>query len=227
MVIYKITNLINGKIYIGQDRYNNKNYFGSGLKIKRAMERYGKDNFTKEIIDYCNSIEDMNTKEIFWISELNSVNPSIGYNIASGGQGGEIIDWQTKIYSGINDKIKQKATGRLHSKETKEKLSNYWESYRMNKEKKEHKNPNKVKIGKENPFYGKHHIGDMDRFGKHRKGVTPTNAYKIRRIDTGEIYESADSASKSFQNPNTARRAIVNVCKGIRSDFQGIKFEFI
>ena len=53
MVIYKTTNLINGKIYIGQDLENNPNYFGSGLIFKKAILKYGKNNFKKEILEYC------------------------------------------------------------------------------------------------------------------------------------------------------------------------------
>ena len=90
MIIYKITNKINNKIYIGQDQYNNKEYFGSGLKIKRSLKKYGKENFIKEIIEYCKDKEEMNIREIFWISEFNSIDPEIGYNISIGGQGGNL-----------------------------------------------------------------------------------------------------------------------------------------
>ena len=47
MEIYKITNLINNKIYIGKDTTSDPNYFGSGLLINRAFKKYGKENFTK------------------------------------------------------------------------------------------------------------------------------------------------------------------------------------
>jgi len=42
MIIYKTINLINGKIYIGQDFYNNSEYFGSGILINKAINKYGK-----------------------------------------------------------------------------------------------------------------------------------------------------------------------------------------
>jgi hypothetical protein len=91
MIIYKTTNLVNGKIYIGKDKLNNPDYFGSGTKIKLALEKYGKDNFKKEIIDTADTIDELDEKEKYWIKELNSQDRSIGYNIRSGGQGGFII----------------------------------------------------------------------------------------------------------------------------------------
>lgn len=45
MQIYITTNLINGKIYIGQSIHSNKNYLGSGVKLKKAIDKYGTENF--------------------------------------------------------------------------------------------------------------------------------------------------------------------------------------
>ena len=47
MVIYKTTNLVNGKIYIGKDKYNNPKYLGSGKILKLAINKYGKGNFRR------------------------------------------------------------------------------------------------------------------------------------------------------------------------------------
>jgi hypothetical protein len=55
MIIYKTTNLINNKIYIGQSKYNNCDYLGSGSLLKKAIKKYGKQNFKKEIIEYCHT----------------------------------------------------------------------------------------------------------------------------------------------------------------------------
>lgn len=87
MIIYKTTNLINGKIYIGQDTKNDQNYLGSGKIIKEANKKYGKKNFTKEIIEICNNQDELNSREIYWIDKLESRNNEIGYNILSGGLG--------------------------------------------------------------------------------------------------------------------------------------------
>lgn len=225
MVIYKTTNKINGKIYIGQDRFNNPKYLGSGLKLKRSIKKYGIENFDKSILEVCESKEILDEREKFWIAKYDSTNDAVGYNIANGGQGGEILNWKQKIDNGINQKISKSKLGKNLSDDHKHSISKFWNDNKK-LEQKEHKQPNKVKIGEQNPFYGKSHIGDMYRFGKHRIGKTPTNAHKVKRLDTMEIFDSASDAAKNFENPNTARRAIVNVCKGLRESFQGIKYEF-
>jgi len=86
--VYKITNLINGKIYIGQDSHDNPKYLGSGVLIKRAIKKYGKENFQKEIINQCNSKKEMDQLEIYWINYYNTFSPK-GYNIHVGGTGGD------------------------------------------------------------------------------------------------------------------------------------------
>lgn len=98
MQIYKITNLINKKIYIGQESKDNLNYFGSGKIIILAIKKYGKENFKKEIIQKnFDSKEQMNFAEKFWIKYYNSIVP-YGYNIAFGGQGGNLgIEVNRKI----------------------------------------------------------------------------------------------------------------------------------
>ena len=88
MQIYKITNIINNKVYIGKDTKNNPNYFGSGLLIKRSIQKYGKENFLKEVIDNCDSAIELSTKESYWINYYNSITPN-GYNISKGGDGGD------------------------------------------------------------------------------------------------------------------------------------------
>jgi hypothetical protein len=72
--IYKTTNLINNKIYVGQHSVIEKNdvYLGSGFLLKKAIKKYGKENFKKEILEYCDSKIEMSKKEIFWIEELKS-----------------------------------------------------------------------------------------------------------------------------------------------------------
>ncbi len=89
MIIYKTTNKLNGKFYIGQDKNNNPNYYGSGKKIQNAIKKYGKENFVKEILEECIDENHMNEREVYWISKYNSQDRKIGYNISNGGKEGD------------------------------------------------------------------------------------------------------------------------------------------
>jgi group I intron endonuclease len=98
--IYKITNQINKKIYIGKCSLpinKSKYYYGSGKIILNAINKYGIKNFTKEILEagYM-TVKDINKKEIYWIKSYNSTNKEIGYNITPGGEGGYVINYGTK-----------------------------------------------------------------------------------------------------------------------------------
>ena len=84
MVIYKTTNLINGKIYVGKDVKNKPSYYGSGNLIKLAIKKYGKENFKKEILEECKDQIELANREIYWIANLCSTNKVIGYNISNG-----------------------------------------------------------------------------------------------------------------------------------------------
>jgi len=90
MVIYKITNNITKNIYIGQTikdvkkRFNDHCSLGSKCpKISSSIQKHGRENFTIEVIERCNSIEELSKREEYWIKELNSIEN--GYNLTAGG----------------------------------------------------------------------------------------------------------------------------------------------
>lgn len=87
--IYKITNKINDKIYIGKHQTDNldDDYMGSGKYLKRAIEKYGRENFTKEILHIFESEDEMNAKEVELVSE-DFVKRDDNYNLCPGGHGG-------------------------------------------------------------------------------------------------------------------------------------------
>lgn len=124
MIIYKTTNLVNGKIYVGKQQTDKENYLGSGVILKKAIEKYGSENFTKEILQTCNTIEELCEQEIYWIKELNATDQKIGYNIALGGTGGDTYS-NNPNYNQIIEKLTGENNGfygKTHSEETKKKI---------------------------------------------------------------------------------------------------------
>lgn len=171
MVIYKVTNLLNGKIYVGQDSNNRDEYFGSGIWISRSIKKYGRHNFKKEIIEVCSSLEELNNREIFWISNLNSTDPNIGYNVHVGGTGGDRYTNNPRIdeikenarlknlgknnpFYGKSHKsesrksISEKQKGKVLSDETKRKLSESRKGKKLTEETKQKMSENSLNKGK-------------------------------------------------------------------------------
>ena len=87
MVIYKTTNLVNGKVYVGKDMKNDPLYMGSGKLLRSAICKYGEENFVKEILEVCEDAVHLSSRESYWIEQLSSIAPN-GYNLAAGGNGG-------------------------------------------------------------------------------------------------------------------------------------------
>ena len=89
-IIYKITNKVNNKSYIGQTRYTLQFRWNQHLHKKdntyfhNAISKYGKDNFSLEILEECD-VEKLNDREIFYIAKFDTFNN--GYNLTIGGDG--------------------------------------------------------------------------------------------------------------------------------------------
>ena len=86
--IYITTNLVNNKKYIGQHKYNkpevDRNYLGSGKYIYRAIRTYGVNNFKCEILECCDTKEELALKEKYYIFKFNAVEDENFYNIDDG-----------------------------------------------------------------------------------------------------------------------------------------------
>lgn len=139
MIIYKITNKKNGKIYIGQTvqvlearwkaHLNHK--FNSA--IKNAVLKHGKENFSIEQIDAASNIEELNEKEIYWIAKLESNDRNKGYNLNSGGKNAvpneEVKEKMRRAHLGKKrtpeqcKAISKRLMGHKHSEETKRKIA--------------------------------------------------------------------------------------------------------
>jgi group I intron endonuclease len=123
MVVYKTTNLINGKQYIGRDMYNNPKYLGSGKLLVKAIEKYGMTNFQKEILQECTSIDELKLAEEYWIKYYNAASDPNFYNILNSSTGGDSLSNHPNLEN-IKDKIRTARAAQVinHSVETKKKI---------------------------------------------------------------------------------------------------------
>lgn len=105
--VYKITNKINGKFYIGKHQTKNINdhYMGSGKAIRAALKYYGRSNFEKTILKLCANENEMNLFEKQLVTE-ELVNNTNSYNLGVGGEGGP--HFKGKQHSAVTkEKIRQ------------------------------------------------------------------------------------------------------------------------
>lgn len=90
-IIYKLTNRVNGKSYIGQtkrlldQRFNEHCYVRPNVRastIQRAIQKYGRENFVVDVLEHC-ALDELNEREIYWIMKFDTMRT--GYNDTSGG----------------------------------------------------------------------------------------------------------------------------------------------
>ena len=121
--IYITTNLINGKKYIGQHAFPtfDKKYKGSGTSLKKAFEKYGKENFSVEVIEWCYSQEELNEREVYWLKEYNAIESKEFYNLTLGN--GQFIRG-TKLSEETKRKISASNKGQKRTELTRKRISN-------------------------------------------------------------------------------------------------------
>ena len=112
-IIYKITNSVNEHFYIGAHKTNDlrDDYFGSGKKLEKAIEKYGVENFVKTILFFCKNIKELYRKEAK-IVDSNLLDDKNCYNIRLGGYGG--FEYINK--SKLNVPLFTKENGKYYSK---------------------------------------------------------------------------------------------------------------
>ena len=131
-IIYKTTNLISGKYYIGCHQTNllNDGYIGSGKYLKRAIKKYGKNNFHFEILYFAKDKEEMFSLEKQIVTK-ELINDNFCYNLKLGGEGGNpglVGAFKGKKHSvETKNKLRDIALKQIVSDETKNKISlNNW-----------------------------------------------------------------------------------------------------
>lgn len=177
--IYLTTNLITNEKYIGKHCGDiNDNYLGSGKILQRAIKKYGKENFKREILYISKNAQENNKKEKEFIKAFNAVEDRTFYNISEGGDGGNIfhllpVEQQEKL----REQARKRATGinnpryGVHlSEEIKEKIRQNRNTEYMQIEEYRQK-MSEATLGEKNGMYGKHHTEEAkQKMSEAKKG---------------------------------------------------------
>lgn len=205
--VYQITNLVNGKIYVGKhksDKHPDENgYYGSGKQILAAIKKYGIKNFKKEVLCFCSSMEEMSDKEAEVVTE-EFVKRKDTYNMHKGGPGGwEHINLNPAKRKEVSDQASKRNKelglgGTQHwSEETWEKVRktswselikqgkfdpNTWNKLSADEKEKRRKHISKKVSGKGNGSYGTKIYIDETYTGE----LPPSNVLNKQRYKPGE-----------------------------------------
>lgn len=209
--IYKTTNLLDGRIYVGKKHKPIfiESYFGSGVLITRAIGKYGVENFKVEQIDSADSLEELNEKEKYWIKKLKSQTTYGNYNIAEGGFGGNIFTY-------LPDDRKKQFIERCKINTKGKNNPNYGNGNKIRGDKNPSRRPEvreklrKTSSGVNNGMYGvvgeKHH-----RYGK-KHNVETRN--KIKESLKNTFYSKVcKNCNKEFDTKSPRRMYCNDKCK--------------
>jgi len=189
--IYKTINLLTKNFYIGQHTTYNEydSYLGSGTELNKDIKKYGRNYFLKGIIEYCDSLEKLNDREIYWIKYYNAIEN--GYNICKGGLNYPILCGKDNAFF-----------GKKHSDETKKKISDNrkmsvpWNKGLKGVQKCSEQQKIQVSI---------RHSGENNwNFGK--KGELSQN-YGLKRSD--KTKNKLSTSKKGIKNPNACEFEIL------------------
>lgn len=142
MIIYKATNTINGKSYIGQTtnlkkrKQKHKDCARKGIQtyFYNAIRKYGINNFKWEVLCECISRKEMNEKEKYYIKKYDSFWKNNGYNLTEGGYDRQVTDKMRKKISDANKGEKHRLYGKHQTEETKHKISIAHKGKKLSKE---------------------------------------------------------------------------------------------
>lgn len=237
--IYKWTNLVNGKIYIGQSsnlkkrksRFLNFNLEYSGEYINNSRLKYPSGEYWKyDIIEYCN-VEELDNRETYYINLYNSTDKSIGYNLCKGGNGtrgfspwNKGLKWTDDIKNKISETLKGTTSwckGLTFSKDYRNKLS---ESHKGKKHTDEQKKKISESIkGEKSYMYGKPKSEEI------KNKIRLTKSKKVYQIEkgTGIIIKEWESATQASKELKITKSGINECCNNKRKTAGGFIWKFV
>lgn len=173
--IYKTTNLLNGKIYVGQRKSKEfiKSYYGSGTLIRKSIEKYGKENFSVELIDFAMSADELDEKEIWYIKKLKSKHTYGNYNLADGGflaryDFNNQPEWKKEE---TRKKLSLVNKGRRRSAETRERISKVQKGRKQSEETRIKKSISTKNSLKNNDERREKHIKNLEKHRANRSKI--------------------------------------------------------
>ena len=207
--IYLIVNKVNGKTYVGQRKSSKKwyedKYMGSGKLLKPAKKKYGIENFEKFLIQYCYSKEETDKAEKFWIAEYRRRGKA-EYNIADGGQGGNLAHAWNK--------------GKKLSDEHKKKLSEAHKGKSVWNKGKPCSEETKKKISEANT--GRHHTDEVKRkMSEQRKGKHHSEEWTRKISESNKGRRCSEETKKRISETLKGRRLSEETIKKMRESNKG------
>lgn len=183
--VYEITNLVNGRKYIGKRschcEISKDRYMGSGKALIEAINKYGVNNFEKKIIFICNSDDEAYEKEKEYIIMKDAVSSRKYYNLCGGGRGTGSGELNPRFGKKLSEKHKriliESNRNRVVSEETRAKLREIGK---------------KANTGENNPFYGRKHT---------RESIEKMKISAIGRTMKDETKEKISKALKGENSP--------------------------
>lgn len=232
-VIYLRTNLVNGKQYVGQATnfkqreydWNCMNHSYAGCLINNARKKYGLDNWKVEILRECETQEELNYWEQYYIKELNTKVPN-GYNLTDGGEG--VSGYKMTEEHRLKNSLAKRGSnhpnwGKHLSVETKKKISeankgriSSLKGIPRNDEVKKKISESTKGVRRSLGMTGHHHSDESKKkMSESRKGKASPNAKKVYQYLNGNlvgVYNSAVEAANA--NNFHYSGALPSACKG-------------
>ena len=206
--IYKITNIINNLVYIGQTKYNAIDRYNAHMNTYKnthfynSIHKYGQENFILEILEDNVSNEKLDEREIYWIAKYDSYNN--GYNETIGGSGTIGYIFTEEDLKKKSDSMKEtwKTSARLNNPERHKKISDKLKDVPKSKEHKEKLSISASKrTGNKNSFYGKCHTEET------KNKISDKNSKAVDMYDINMNY------IKTFKNAKIAATYLKNLLK--------------